>query len=303
MRKSSKSRVKGIAIFVVFLAVAMTAYETRGKKNSGPNMNFKPSANEFHELQFINKAQIGFSSSNIPKAREGISKIIDKYSKQRIRKQNEGDSGAYVFSIPQDKLDAVIAELKAYGTVGPQTEQIDIALVNLDFENESSKLASYESELNELNKIRQPSNVQNDRKEVLHSLLQESRSNLEKLRNSENVLLYLTLSPNQVSGGWVSLIKGMAKSFLIWLVTLSIGTVLVFYGTKLLMYFLAALGIRSPRMAGGGSYGGYSGYGGYSNYSRYSSRYGNSRRKIKRIYKDKGAPSTQQNEAEDTKNK
>ena len=296
MKKSSKSKVKGVAIFIVFLAVAMTAYESYGKMHSTSSMNFKPSANEYRDLKFINKAHIGFTSDNVPKAKEGISQIMDKYSKQRIRKQNEGSFGAYVFSIPQDKLHTVVSELETLGTVGPQVEQIDTALVNLDFTNENERLASYESELTELSKIRQPATAQNDRKEALHGLIQGSRSNLDKLRNSENVLLYLTLSPKQTSTGWFQSTKGLAKSFIIWLITLSIGAVLVFYGTKLLMYFLSALGIRSPRLPGAGGYGGY---GGYSNYSRYASRYGsNSKRKVKRIYKDKDS-SSEQNEAED----
>lgn len=303
MKKSSKSKVKGVAIFIVFLAIAMTAYDSYGKKHDISSMDFKPSANEYRDLKFINKAKIGFSSDNVPKAKQGISQIMDKYSLQRIRKQNEGSFGAYVFSIPQDQLYTVVGELEALGTVGPQVEQIDTALVNLDFKNESEKLASYESELIELNKIRQPATAQNDRKEALHSLIQASRSNLDKLRNSGNVLLYLTLSPKQTSGSWTSLLKSTVISFIKWLIAFSIGAVLVFYGTRLLMYFLSALGIRSPRLPGAGGYGGYGGYGTYSNYSRYASRYGrNSKRKVKRIYKDKDS-SSEQNESEGTENK
>lgn len=298
MKKSSKRKVKGIAIFIVFLAVAMTLYESQGKKHSTSSMDFKPSANEYRDLKFINKAKIEFSSDDIPKAQEGISQIIDKYSKQRIRKQIEGGFGAYLFTIPQDKLYTVIDELKAMGTVGPQVEQIDTALVNLDFESENEKMVSYESELTELNKIRQPATAQNDRKEALHGLIQASRSNLDKLRNRENVLLYLSLRSKPHSLGWVTYSKTFIKNFLIWLGTLSIAAVLIYYATKLLMYFLAALGVHGPRAAGGSSYGGYGGYGGYSNYSRYSSRYGNSKRKIKRIYKDKSS-APDHNDSED----
>jgi hypothetical protein len=293
--KSSRRRVKGVAVFVMFLAVAITLFEFQGKGTKAPSMDFKPSANEYRDLKFINKAKLGFSSNNILKAQEGISLIMDKYAKQRIRKQNEGSFGAYLFTISQDKLYTVIDELQTLGTVGPQVEQIDTALVNLDFENESGKLTSYETELAELNKIRQPSTQQNDRKEALHSLIQASRNNLDKLRNSDNVLLYLTLRPEQKSRGWVIMVKALTKSFLTWLAILSIAAVLIYYGTKLLMYFLAALGIRGPRVTGDGSYGGY---GGYSDYSRYSSRYGNSRRKIKRIYKDKGSSPEQKDSEE-----
>lgn len=286
MKRSSKSRVKGVAIFIVFLAVAITLYKAQDKKIHTPNMDFKSSANVYRDLKFINKAKIGFSADNVPQAREGISQIMAKYGKQQIYKQNEGNYGAYIYTIAQDELYTVVGELEAIGTLGPQVEQIDTALVNLDFENESNKLTAYENELTALNKILGPSNEQNSRKEALHTLIQASSSNLDKLRNSDNVLLYLTLSPKQTSTGWFKLVKSIVKNFFMWLVILIIAAVLIYYATKLLMYFLSALGIRGPSGIGGTSYGGY---GGYSNYSKYSSRYGNSRRKVKRIYKDKSS--------------
>lgn len=286
MKRSSKSRVKGVAIFIVFLAVAITLYKAQDKKVHTSSMDFKSSANVYRDLKFINKAKIGFSADNVPQAREGISQIMAKYGKQQIYKQNEGNYGAYIYTIAQDELYTVVGELEAIGTLGPQVEQIDTALVNLDFENESNKLTAYENELTALNKILGPSNEQNSRKEALHTLIQASSSNLDKLRNSDNVLLYLTLNPKQTSAGWFKLFKSIAKNFFMWLVILIIAAVLIYYATKLLMYFLSALGIRGPSGVGGTSYGGY---GGYSNYSKYSSRYGNSRRKVKRIYKDKSS--------------
>ncbi len=286
MKRSSKSRVKGVAIFIVFLAVAITLYKAQDKKVHTSSMDFKSSANVYRDLKFINKAKIGFSADNVPQAREGISQIMAKYGKQQIYKQNEGNYGAYIYTIAQDELYTVVGELEAIGTLGPQVEQIDTALVNLDFENESNKLTAYENELTALNKILGPSNEQNSRKEALHTLIQASSSNLDKLRNSDNVLLYLTLSPKQTSTGWLKLVKSIVKNFFMWLVILIIAAVLIYYATKLLMYFLSALGIRGPSGVGGTSYGGY---GGYSNYSKYSSRYGNSRRKVKRIYKDKSS--------------
>lgn len=300
MDKKTRRRVKGIAIFIVFLALAATIVQYQNQGTKKPTFNFKPSANEYRDLRFINKAQVTFSAENISKAQQGINEIIDSKAKQRIRKQNEGSFGAYLFTVNQQELPDIIEKLKSFGYVGTQIEQIDTALVNLDYESESARLASYENELTDLDKVRYPSDQQNRRKEALHALIHQSRSNLDKLRENENVLLYLTLSPRQKSSNWMTTTKNLSLMYLFWLGIFAVGMVLVFFGTKLLMYFLSALGIRGLSAGGLGSSYNYGGYGSYSNYTRYSSRYGygggSSKRKVKRIYKDKNTPSSEEEE-------
>lgn len=289
MDKKTRHRIRGIAIFIVFLALAATIVQYQNQGANKVTFDFKSSANEYRDLEFINKAQISFSAENITKAQEGINQIIKQKGKQ-YRKQNEGSFGAYLFTIPQNELENVVTELKTFGYVGNQTEQIETSLVDLDFDTENARILSYESELADLDKVRYPSDQQNRRKEILHGLIHETRSNLDKLRNGENTLLYLTLSPRQKSSNWITTTKNLSMMYLFWLGIFAVGMVLVYFGTKLLMFFLSALGIRGLTAGGlGGSYN-YGGYGSYSNYARSSSRYGyggNSKRKIKRIYKDK----------------
>jgi len=300
--KKTKRRVKGIAIFIVFMALAATIIQFQKDGAKRPSFNFKPSFNEYRDLKFINKAQISFTADNITKAQDGIGQIMANRGKQRIRKQNEGSFGAYIFTIPQGELQNVIGELRTYGSIGSQVEQIDTSLVNLDFESESARLKSYETELSDLSNLRFPTDAQNRRKEALHGLIHTSRLNLDKLSEGENVLLYITLSPKQKDSNMLTMIKTLTMNFLQWLLLFSVGMVLVFYGTKLLMYFLSAIGVKGISAGGlGGNYN-YGGYGGYSSYAKYSSRYGygGRSRKVKRIYKDKGAPSTEEPE-EDNK--
>ena len=281
------SRLKGIAIFIVFLALAVTIVQYQGRDSNNVNMDFKNSASEYRDLMFINKARIEFSATDIPTAQDGINKIINEKAKQRIRKQNDSNSGAYLFSVPQNELDGIIAELKTFGSVGAQTEQIDTSLVNLDYNTESARLASYENELAELDKVRFPTEQQNRRKESLHQLIRESGHKLDKLREEDNVLLYITLKPIQASNHWLSTVKTLSAMFIFWLGIFAVAFILIYFGTKLLMYLLAALGVKGINTSGlGGSY-----YynGSYSSYGRYNSRYGSnsSKRKVKRIYKDK----------------
>nr|MDK2850845.1 hypothetical protein [Candidatus Cloacimonadota bacterium] len=286
MNTSSRRRLQGISLFVVFLALGAAILDYQGRsidRDSGDF--FRTSAHEYRDLKFINKAQVSFSSDNADEAQDAINNIMDTYAKQRIRRQSEGNLGAYLFTVHQADLQDVIGELRRVGSVRAYTEQIDTALVNLDFDSESARLASYERELNDLDKVRMPSEQQNARKETLHRLIQTSRNNLDKLRESESVLLYITLSPIQTNAAWQSNALDFIKIFLKWLLILSLIFILVTLGSRLLMYFLSMIGLRDSSGAGA-DYGYYSGYGDYTRHGKKS----RGKRKVKRIYKDKGSP-------------
>lgn len=292
MDKKTKSRVKGIAIFIVFLAIATSIIDYKNKEGKTQNFNFKPSQQEYRDLKFINKAQVNFTAANVQKAQDEISSIISEKSVKQVRKQNESSFGAYLFSVPQNQLPQVIERLRGFGVINSQTEQIDTSLVNIDYDSETDRLASYEKEQVDLNAVRFPTDSQNRRKEALHSLIHQSRLNLDKLKDAENVLLYIALSPLQKESNALIIIKTMSLSFFSWLCIYAVGMVIVYYGTRLLMYFLAAIGIKGLSANGvGGSYQ----YGGYGTYgSKYAGRYGSggSKRKVKRVYKDKQSSPT-----------
>lgn len=289
MDKKTRRRVKGVAIFIVFLAVFTSIIQWQRKEGRTVNYNFKPSQQEYRDLKFINKAQISFSSANVPKAQQEIARLMAENARKQVRKQVEGGYGAYIFSVPQTDLPGIVEKMSKFGTVAAQTEQIDTSLVNIDFESETQRLAAYEREQADLNNVRFPTDTQNRRKEALHGLINTTRNNLDKLKDQGNVLLYITLVPLQKNSNAFLTIKTMAVSFLTWLGIYAVGMVLVYYGTRLLMYFLAAIGIRGLSAGGvGGSYQ----YGGYSSYAnKYSGRYNynTSKRKVKRVYKDRRA--------------
>jgi len=276
-----------VAIFIVFLAVFTSIIQWQRREGKTVNYNFKPSQQEYRDLKFINKAQISFYSANVPKAQQEIARLMAENARKQVRKQVEGGYGAYIFSVPQTNLPSIVEKMSKFGTVAAQTEQIDTSLVNIDFESETQRLAAYEREQADLNNVRFPTDTQNRRKEALHGLINTTRNNLDKLKDQGNVLLYITLVPLQKNSNAFLTIKNMAFSFLTWLGIYAVGMVLVYYGTRLLMYFLAAIGIKGLSLSGlGGSYQ-YGGYTGYSN--RYSGRYsyGGGKRKVKRVYKDK----------------
>ncbi len=290
MDKKTKSRVQGVAVFLVFLAIATAIIEYKNKEGRPQNFNFKPAQQEYRDLKFINKAQVTFIANDVLRAQDEIDRIIANHAVKQIRKQNETSFGAYIFSVPQKKLPELLDGLRGFGMISSQTEQIDTSLVNIDYENETTRLKSYEREQNDLDALRFPTDAQNRRKEALHSLIHQSRLNLDKLKDAENVLLFISLSPLQKESNVLLIIKVMSVSFFSWLVIYSVGMVIVYFGTRLLMMFLGAIGIKGIGAAGvGGNYQ----YGGYSSYQgRYSGRYGSSgKRKVKRVYKDRKSTS------------
>ncbi|MDD4308974.1 MAG: hypothetical protein PHO32_01205 [Candidatus Cloacimonetes bacterium] len=296
MDKRTRRRVKGIAIFIVFLAIITAVLQYQKREGKTVVYDFKPSQNEYRDLRFINKAQISFSAHSVPKAQAEIGKIMSTLAIKRILKQTEGGYGVYIFSIPQKELATVVDRLRGFGSVISQREQIYSSLANIDYTSENARLQSYEREQADLTNVRFPSELQIRRKEALHALIHQARLNLDELKDADNVLLYITLVPVQRNSGILLTIKMLSVGFLSWLSIYTVLMVLVYYGTRMLMYFLSAIGVKGVSSGGlGGSYQ----YGGYTGYSgKYSGRYnyGSGKRKIKRVYKDKRSTPTAEDE-------
>jgi hypothetical protein len=292
--KISKRRVRGIAIFIVFLALAATILQFQRSGAKTPSYSFRESQNRYNAHKSVNKAKITFSTSSTSEAQSGIDQIMSQKGKRTIYKETVGSFGAYIFTIDKNELSAIADELRNIGSVISQVEQVDTALVNLDFESESARLASYEKEQADLDLVRFPSDAQNRRKEALHALIQQSRSNLDKLQDADNVLLYLTISPVKSRLSMLDIVKTWTLRYFSWLGILTVATILIYFGSKMLMYFLALMGVKGFSTASMGSYS----YGGsYRNYRGYSSGYGKKNRKVKRIYKDKADSSKDEEES------
>lgn len=286
MARSSKRAVRGISILIVFLALAATILQMQKKENKAKGFSYKESQNEYRDLKYVNKASITLSSTDTAKALKAIDEIMATQAKQRIRRQVSGANAAFLFTINQKDLAALNQKLSELGSVGSYIEQVDTSLVNLDDEGEHSRLLAYEKEQSDLNNVRFPTEAQNRRKEALHTLIQQSRSNLEKLKESENVLLYISLSSGGSQSNLLKLSKIWLLSYLKWLGAFTLTAIIVYFGIRLLMYILSLLGIKGVSLTNMSSYDYTGSY--YSRYgSNYSSNYGRNRRKTKRIYKDK----------------
>ncbi|MDP2174204.1 MAG: hypothetical protein Q8M98_06890 [Candidatus Cloacimonadaceae bacterium] len=293
MNKKTKARAQGVAIFIVFLAIATTIFQVQRTREKGSvGYNFQPFNAEFHSLKWLNKAAFSMSSHNTKKTMDELDQLVKNSAITTLRKEKHGAFGVYTFSVKNTAFEEVSKQLRGIGNLLSTSESIDTSLININLEAETANLASHEKDLEELDKIRVPTDPEIRRKESLRRMRDKTKIRLENLKNMETYLLFVTIKPAVKGSGTIDVIKFMIITFLTWLGIYFVGLILVYFGTRLLMYLLGMMGIKGLGMSGVGgsySYGGYTGYG-----QKYSSKYGYdrpSKRKIKRIYKDKKSES------------
>ena len=295
MNKRTKRRVQGVAVFVVFLAMAIALWVTFGRSKEGGSYDFKESRKQFQDTQALNKAQITMNTSNISVSLNELNKIIDAYGVDKpIRRDNLGGYGVFIFNVRGGDLPEIQQKLKGIGNVLRQSEVVDTALVKRSYAVEEKNLESLKKDFAAIDSKPDPSSEDLRTKAHLIERIREAELTLDNLKKNESTLVYLTMVPIVKSNKGLDVVKQLGLNFAKWAAILFISVILVYYGTKLLMYLLSLMGVKGLGMGGVGSsyqYGGYSRYGGYAN--RYYSRYGyhGGKRKVKRIYKDKaGTP-------------
>lgn len=288
MAKISKRRVQGIAIFVIFLALAIAGLNTMRKRDSGPKFDYKDSNNQFLKAGSLNKAEIIVNSLNISKAMDEMNRIVDTYSLGKpLRKDRLGFYGKYIFTVELARFPEVLDKLGKIGTIGQQSEIVDSTLIYKKISTEEAVLASKRNELARLESTSSMYGSDLGDKNTRIAEIRNLENTIDLLKNGDKTLLYVKMQPS-LGGNSLSLLKSFALSFVTILIGLFVVVILAYYGTKLIMYLLSLMGVKGFNITNlGGNYQ----YGNYGNYANryYSSRYGykNSKRKVKRIYKDK----------------
>lgn len=278
-----------MAIFLVFLALLITVvHYYRGDKRKH-SVDLRSHQAEFNKRNWLNKISFELSSNDLEASKSKMDQLLDSYALHRDKREKEPGYGVFVFSLEKGRLNALRNELSKIGTIGSEVETVDTSLVNTNFEIETANLASYEKDLAELDKIRVPSDAELRRKESLRAQIRRSQQKLDDLQRSDSFLVYVSLVPQGGKSSVIGGVKDLAVYFLKVLGLLFVASILVYYGTRLLMYLLALMGFKGIT-GKGGMFSPYQ-YGGYSSYSgRYYSNRGygrSSKRRVKRIYKDK----------------
>ncbi len=284
MDKKTKRRVRGVAVFVVFLALATSILIFSRKERKPISPDFKASMQKYQAYRMINKAHFQFTTDNLAEAKSRIEALVKEKGSKSLEIMDQPSYGAFLFVTNSDNLDEIQSNLGSIGRIVSRSATTDTSFVNLDYGVELARLKSYEREMNDLDNIRFPSEIQIRRKETLHRLIGESTTKLDKLQDVDNLLLFITVSPIVKRSSYVEMVREFAITFLMWFGIYFVGVILVYYGTKLLMLLLNMMGVKGLGISGG-DYGSSYNYGGYKNYS---SPYGyGHKRKTKRIYKEK----------------
>ncbi len=287
MKSTSLRRVQGVAIFLVFLAIVATIYQYKGKGGAPKPVDLKSQQTEFQKRNWLNKVSFNLLSSDLQGSIQKMNELVSSYGTQTDKREIQSNYSVFVFSLEKTKLNSLRTELKQMGNIGSEVESVDTSLVNTNVEIETANLASYEKDLAELDKIRVPSDPELRRKESLRAQIRRSQQKLDDLKRSDSYLVYVSIVPAGKHSSSIKSLGSIAMFFFKTLAFLFVAAILIYYGTRLLMYFLALMGVKG--LGSGGLTGPYQ-YGGYGSYTgKYYSRsgYNRGKRKVKRVYKDK----------------
>lgn len=287
MSKISKRRLRAVGIFVIFLALAYAGYTAMKQREREPDYTamFKESTRAFTDYKSLNKAQVRIRSRSMSNALNDMNGIVTGYALEKpLLKSRESSHGAYIFKVDAQRLPEILQKFNALGSIDGHKEIVDSSLVVKSLTTEEEILASKRKELAELEAIGQTYGNIGDRKEFLIGQIRDQENRVNVLRQANTTLLYVQMVPT-LGGTSVSTFRLFVIHFFIALLVLFVAVILAYYGTKLIMYLLAMMGVRGFSASNLGV--GYQyGYGNYADryYSRYG--YGGSKRKVKRIYKD-----------------
>jgi len=297
---TTRTRIKGITIIIIFLALGWAIFSAMKQKDSGSDVNeiFKKSNKTFEETHAIKKAKIRISSPNIANALQQMDAIVYSYAVDTpLLKSRESSYGEFIFKVDSYKMPELTQKLASLGNIDQQIEVADTSLVNKSLATEEEILKSKRKELADLEAAGNIYGSLADYKNRLITEIRAQEDRVKALRQSDTTLLYVQLIPSVVSNQF-SWAKTFALNFVKALVILVVGVVVLYYILRLIAYILSLFGVKGFTASTLGSSYRY-GYGDY--YNRYDSHYGSGhKRKVKRIYKD-GRTSNQSENKEETK--
>ncbi len=293
----SKHRVKGLAVFIVLLALVFGSYKVYKSGGSKDTQDTRTSDAIFNDTSWMYKTKLVMVGGGADKLAQIGQALNQATTEREVHSLESGSAGTYIVKVPNDALPELKTKLNSFGTRLSSETYTDSTLVSTNLEAENRRLESYQNEWNTLDAIRMRSEVENRRMDSLNRLISHTQDKIQRLEAADKTLLYVVVKPSGGNGGLTHQLKLFVMSFVYALIGLSLAVLIAYFGTRLLITLLAMLGVKGfglDNILQNYSYGSYAKYGGYN--SRYSYGYGGKNRKVKRVYKDSRSDSGDQKE-------
>lgn len=292
MSKKSKSRVRGVAIFIVLLALSIASYNVYKRISHRIVVDTKDADNIYRSTSWMYKAKFVTNPKDAKNAQAKASELISKMSTEPVVYQSvKPGVGAYLFKVTNDNIPLLQKNLNTFVSITSSETITDSSLVATNIEIEKQRLASYQTERSTLDAIRLRSDAQNRRMEVINRQIELTQDKVQRLEAAGSTLVYLVVRPSTSGQNPIELIKYAILNFAIAIAGLCLATLVLYFGTKLLTYLLAMMGVKGFGLGGALQNYTYKSYGNYA--GRYNYGYGGKNRKVKRIYKDKRSTPTE----------
>lgn len=283
----SKHRVKGLAIFIVLLALAYGGFKAFRSTGNMPTMDTRTSDAIFRDTSWMYKTKFVLGGTGSQKLQQISATLSEVSTEREVHSSETSNSGTYIVKVPNEQLSSLKTKLGSFGSIIKSETFTDSTLISTNLEIENQRLTSYETERATLDAIRMRSEVENRRMDNLNRLITQTTDKIQRLQAANTTLLYVIVMPSSHQGSALNQAQAFLKNFLIALLGISLAVMVAYFGTRLLITLLAMLGVKGfglDTILQNYSYGSYQKYSGYN--SRYSYGYGGKNRKVKRVYKD-----------------
>ncbi|GEM_PF-1216001 len=291
--RSKSKRLRTIALFIVLISL-ITSYYFNGLTTKAPAVSSRNTDRIFEEMTHSQKIKIGVNVKSMELLRKFIDTRLIAQGALKLNAEEQGNAGRYIFQVEPQNVSSLLTELAEIGNIYDKKENNNVMDTSVDLESKlRDREALYQKEFSDYDNSKTKYSYQLDRLNQLSKEVDSLKFAISNQRNKAMTLLYINAQQLSGQGGRVRSYQKFFLDFLKYLIVFTVVLAFLHYGTLLLVYLLAMLGIRFPSLTGILSrgynyYAGYKGYRGYRGYSGYGSSYGGSRRrKVKRIYKNK----------------
>ncbi|MFO7660933.1 MAG: hypothetical protein R6V77_08465 [Candidatus Cloacimonadaceae bacterium] len=248
------------------------------------------------------KIKVGVSVKSMELLRKFIDTRLIAQGAKKLSAEEQSNVGRYIFQVEPQNVSSLLTELAEIGSVYDKKENNNVMDTSVDLESKlRDREALYQKEFSDYNNSKTKYSYQLDRLNQLSKQVDSLKFAISNQRNQAMTLLYINAQQLAGQGGRVRSYQKFFLDFIKYLIVFTVVLAFLHYGTVLLVYLLAMLGIKFPSLTGffGRGYNYYAGYKGYRGYGGYGSSYGSGKkRRVKRIYKNKSSSESDSSDEE-----